>query len=98
MTAPASTPRANGFRTSASIAATRPTFSMASVERDGDHILLYALHENGTKDELYDLPISGIQTAEGVAFWVRHFAPKTWMTTNFLYLLACQIHALHEAP
>lgn len=37
--------------------------------------------------EITHIPYDELKTAEGVAFWWRQLAVKSWMTPEFMYLL-----------
>lgn len=97
MSAQIKTMSEEGLRPLGEILATPPNYPIPAVERDGLHFVFYDVYEDGSRRERYDIPVSGLQTAQGVAFWMRQIAQKQWITTKHLYLLAVAIHALHEA-
>lgn len=88
----------DGPRHISEIMARPPVYPIPRVERVGDYLVIYDLQEDGSKREMYDIPVKGVSDAQGVAFWMRQLAQKTWITTQHLYRLACAIHAIHEAP
>jgi len=86
-----------GLRHISEIMRTPPTYPIPVVERDAAHLVIYDVQQDGSKREMYDVPVSGVQDAKGVAFWFRQLALKTWVTQKHLHSLACAIHKLHEA-
>lgn len=86
---------ATDVRTAGEVLRTPPTYPIPLVERDGAHLVLYEVQESGERREVYDIPVSGVQDAQGVAFWMRQLAQKQWVTRKHLYVLSCAIHALH---
>src|ERR1700754_3047169 len=60
--------RIQGVRTIDEILATPPIYPIPLVERDGAHIVFYEVDEHGSKNEVYDIPVSGVQDDKEVAF------------------------------
>lgn len=70
-------------------------YPLITFEPKTTHIVIYDRFEDGTVQERYDIPISELREAKGVAFWLRQLAQKTWITTRHLELFAQEVYALN---
>jgi hypothetical protein len=65
------------------------------VDIDGADVVIYDRRDDGSVIERYYIATSDLRTASRVAFWVRQLAPKTWVTTRHLELLASTVYRLN---
>jgi hypothetical protein len=65
------------------------------VDIDGDDVVMYDRGDDGSVIERYYIATSDLRTASRVAFWMRQLAPKTWVTTRHLELLASTVYRLN---